>query len=400
MVLLIILAIAVSRIVWGPSGDSGDDAFLTRDSGGVEILESLEPVWGDGEGWRVAGDPLVRIGRVEGDPAYLFSDVLGAVRLDDGTMVVGDFGTQEVRIFGPDGEHLRTTGGRGEGPGEFSGMSAMGRGYGRTAWIFDFSLRRLTWLDASGEVERLTTLAAEPPMLQPVGPLPDGTFVFRQLWGATRVAEAEESGFRRDPVAYVRFDTAGALVDTLGLFPGREIVLEDEGGRGVMSSPLFGRTSSGAIWRGGVVVGSQVSFEVELYSPEGDLRRVVRIPGRDLRLTRAEVEAYIELRAEAAPPEERVRVRRDLEAMPVPRTRPAYGALEVDPESNLWVSAYAPYLEIPESWTVLDEGGRWLGAVPMPLGFYPWQFGDDWVLGVETDDLGVEYVALYPLLKE
>jgi hypothetical protein len=48
---------------------------------------------------------------------------------------------------------------------------------------------------------------------------------------------------------------------------------------------------------------------------------------------------------------------------------------------------------------VFDPDGRWLGEVEMPSRFYPWDFGEDWLLGVETDDLGVEYVVLYSLNK-
>lgn len=33
-------------------------------------------------------------------------------------------------------------------------------------------------------------------------------------------------------------------------------------------------------------------------------------------------------------------------------------------------------------------------------GLSPFAIGEDWVLGVETDDLDVEYVVLYPLLKD
>ena len=32
--------------------------------------------------------------------------------------------------------------------------------------------------------------------------------------------------------------------------------------------------------------------------------------------------------------------------------------------------------------------------------FFPYSIGGDWVLGVERDELDVEYVVLYPLLKD
>lgn len=387
--------------VWacGQGSRSHADAFVVRDSAGVTLVESREPAWSQEDGWSLGAEPRLRIGQIEGDPAHLFSEIVGVVGMDDGTILVGDFGSQEIRLFDGEGGHLKTVGRKGAGPGEFTGISAMGPGPNGLAWIYDFSLRRLTWLDSRGQVVRLTTLAPEPPMLQPVGPLPDGTFVFRELWAAAAVAEARDAGFRRDPIAYVRFDSAGVLVDTLGVFPGREVFLSQEEGRGVMGTPLFGRTSSGAIWRGGVAVGSQVTFEIELRGPEGGLRRMVRLPDRDLRLPPAEVEAYIDLRVGMAEEGERARVRREMEAMPVPDSHPAYGELRGDLLGNLWVSAFAPFPKIPGSWSVLDPEGRWLGEVSMPEGFYPRDFGPDWVLGTETDEMDVTYVVLYPLSR-
>lgn len=38
---------------------------VVRDSAGVRIVESADPVWGEGEGWRVAEGPVLRMG----DPA-------------------------------------------------------------------------------------------------------------------------------------------------------------------------------------------------------------------------------------------------------------------------------------------------------------------------------------------
>jgi hypothetical protein len=146
-------------------------------------------------------------------------------------------------------------------------------------------------------------------------------------------------------------------------------------------------------------VGSQDIFEIGEYGEDGGLVRVVRIPNRDLEVTEEDVEAYVQARLEAVPEEQRPRVQADLEASPVPATRPAYGGIRADPEGNLWVAAYAPYPTVPRSWSVFDPQGRWLGEVEMPSRFYPWDFGEGGLLGVETDDLGVEYVVLYSLNK-
>lgn len=372
---------------------------VVRDSAGVVVVESRQPAWGPGEGWRVGARPILRIGAVEGGPAHEFSGVTGAVRLAGGALVVADGGSQEVRFFGPDGSVRAVVGGAGEGPGEFSALAGLGRGPGERVWAWDFTLRRLTWFDASGRVVRVVSLGPEPPVLGAVGSLPDGSFVLKQLWGAQRIAEANRTGLRRDPVAYVRFDSAGTLVDTLGLFPGREVFLTEEDGRGVMTTPPFGRTSVGALWEGTLVVGDQTTFGLEQRTDDGILRRLLRITGRDVTLSAPDAEAYLEDRLEEASPESRPEVRRSFGAIPFPATRPAHGELLADASGHLWVAAWSPGPRPPTPWTVLGAGGTWLGDVEVPRGFRPWDVGGDWILGSEADELDVEHVVVYPLVK-
>ena len=386
-------------VLVGCGGNGKAPAFLVRDSSGIQIVESFRPAWEAGSGWVVGNAPALRLGVVDGDPALQFDGVTGLARLGDGTVVVADGGSQEIRFFESAGALKAIVGGPGEGPGEFTGLSGLGAGSGGEVWAYDFSLRRITWMNGSGDVEDFTSLGPMPPILNSVGPLADGTFVLRQLWGATQVSEATRTGLRRDQVAFVRFDGEGALLDTVGLFPGREVYLTDENGRGVMSTPPFARNSVGTIWQGGIVIGTQDSFELASYGPGGEVTRVVRIPDWDVTLGPGDLEEYVQTRLEEVPPEGRPGVRQELEAMPAPDNRPAFGGLLADEAGNLWVGEWSLYPAIPRRWTVLDPSGRWLGEMVMPGGFFPFAIGEDWLLGVETDDLDVQYVVIYPLLK-
>jgi hypothetical protein len=335
---------------------------------------------------------------VEGDVEELLSEVVGAVRLADGTVAVAD-AAQEVRFFGPGGGHVRTVGGPGEGPGEFTGLAALARHPGGGVWAWDFSLRRVTRISGDGEIDDVVTLDPEPPVLSPVGALPDGTFVFKQLWGAGATAAATRTGLRRDPVAVVRLDASGALLDTLDLVPGREVHIEEEDGRGVMITPPFGRNAVGTVRGDRVVVGSQETFEVRELAPDGAVLRVLRLPSRDVGLDPADARRLLDERVEAAPPERRATLRRSLGAIPFPESRPAHGGLLADREGNLWVSEWAPFPRVPGRWTVFGPDGRWLGEVEMPPGFQPTDIGDDWLVGVQRDEMDVEYVLVFPLVK-
>ena len=85
--------------------------------------------------------------------------------------------------------------------------------------------------------------------------------------------------------------------------------------------------------------------------------------------------------------------------MPIPETMPAYDDLAVDVEGNLWVSEFEPLSDGPQHWTVFDPDGRMLGEVALPQRLRVAEIGADYLLGISSDDLGVQHVRLYELIK-
>ncbi|HSG80741.1 MAG TPA: hypothetical protein VLC48_00715, partial [Gemmatimonadota bacterium] len=86
-------------------------------------------------------------------------------------------------------------------------------------------------------------------------------------------------------------------------------------------------------------------------------------------------------------------------SMPFPETLPAYGEYQVDAERNLWVKDFRRPGEEVTRWTVFDPEGAALGVVEMPARFEPYEIGSDFVLGRWRDELDIEHVRLYRLLK-
>ncbi len=85
--------------------------------------------------------------------------------------------------------------------------------------------------------------------------------------------------------------------------------------------------------------------------------------------------------------------------MPFPETMPAYADLLVDAEDNLWVEEYRrPGVEAAR-WQVFDPDGELLGAIETPRRFNVFEIGGDFVLGRWVDELDVEHVQLYKLIK-
>jgi len=370
----------------------------TRDSAGVVIVESRGPRWRPEEGWRIAAAPFLRIGSAAGSPEHQFHRVEGAIRLDDGRIVVADAGSGEIRFFDDAGGFLSSSGGLGDAPGEYRQITAMGVGPGDSLWIYDFGLRRFTVLTADGEPVRTVSVGGTLSSVGAVGRLTDGSFVVKESWGSHQHAEMRQ-GLVRDPVAVARLGWDGTGLDTIATVAGREVFLSSEDGRAVMSAPLFARGSSAAI-RGDVVfVGDQETLEVQLYRATGELQRVFRVPNVDLRLNSADVERLKQALLAAEREEDRAMMSAHLDEMAVPPTRPAYGTLMVDAPGNLWAGEYARYPAPPRTWTVFSATGELMGEVTVPERFKVLQIGADWIIGVGRDELDVEYVMLYALYK-
>jgi hypothetical protein len=371
-------------------------AASVRDSAGITIVESRRPASADTAGWSVGGAPTLALGEgPEGD----FHDVAGVIRLSDGTIAVGNGGSGEVRFFDGEGVLVGSVGGRGEGPGEFLLLQSLGIGPDDTVWIYDYQLQRVSLVTAPGTLIRTAALRPRLPSGVPVGTLPDGSLLMAQMWGSGDPAAPLVPGVTREAAAYVRYDDEGILVDTVGLFPGREVLLSLEDGRPVMGVVPFGRTASHAVLPEGFVVGDQEAYELGVFSADGVLERIVRWTGPSLDLEESAVDEWRALQVSSAPPDRRAEVRARLADVPVPDTRPAYRDLVVDEEGELWVGAYAHPSEGARRWDVFGSSGQWLASVRMPSGFTPRQVGSDWILGVARDALGVERVELRSLRR-
>ena len=148
--------------------------------------------------------PLARIGDAF-DPDQTLTRV-GAVAVSGGRVYVSQPVDAQVRVFAIDGEFLRVLGGRGEGPGEFQALGAVGP-YEGGIWATDLATERITYFAAddgylrSVRLRRYSTASPGPMMALQVQN--DGSLIATQ----------------NDPGATIlpllRFDAEGAFADTL-----------------------------------------------------------------------------------------------------------------------------------------------------------------------------------------
>jgi hypothetical protein len=325
------------------------------------------------------------------DDATPLTDVVGATRLTDGRIVVADAAVSTLYYFSAEGEPFGSFGRPGDGPSEFRVLQSIGRLAGDTVWAYDFSSNRFTFVSPEGGLAR--TVRLRPPVGPglAVGVLSSGDLVVGESWSPTAMAAATEPGLVRPDVAYLRYGPAGALVDTFATVPGRESWVSVEDGRPVMGMAPIGRSAVHALADERLVVGDETAYEVLVVGPEGP-PLVVRWSGPDPSVTPEVVRLWRDARTASAEPRERARFERALAEVEMPERLPTYQRILSSPDGGFWVGSYEPDAEGSREWQVFDATGRWLGTMTAPPRFRVLDVGDDRVLGVSIDELGVPTV--------
>ena len=370
----------------------GPPAVVVRDSAGIAIVESFRPVWGDSAGWLIDPEPLIDLAESgTGDP-HNFYGVRSMKRLSGGSLVVANRGSNEIRMFSADGAFVRSAGGNGEGPGEFSNLQQIVLA-GDSIIAQDIRSRVTLF---GPELEHIRTMR-----------LDDYVRGLRHLGGGTVVVQAvmhfpELYGLVRYPEALLLYDLEGTRGDSIGSTPGAESYVTEV----LSGTPLFIRQALVETHKGRIYTGASDHMQVEELDSRGDTVRILRIPDFPLSLTAEQVEAERQARLDIPLPQGVTSLPphlvEALENMPSPETRPAYRSMRVDPTGAIWLSPFLGFSEEggPEDWQVLDAAGAWLGSVEVPENFQVMDIGIDEILGVWTDELDVQHPQVRRLSRD
>jgi hypothetical protein len=192
--------------------------------------------------------------------------------------------------------------------------------------------------------------------------------------------------------------------DTLLTAPGADGVMKQHtwNGQDIVFNVLvpFGGRSYRSHADGRIAVGNGTAYNIAVRDLAGARYRIRR--GVDTRpVTGRDVDGWLEESLGGiTDPSTRANRRRLYEDVQAAGTHPAYVAFKLDKVGNLWVENYRPAGEGgPREWSIFGPAGQWLGDVELPKRLDVMEIGDGYLLGVYKDQLDVERIRLYRILK-
>ena len=384
--------VLVHAVACDTTGDmaEGGDLTTTFDtiSGVIYVANTGEP-----PAWQLV--PVASIGPTEiADEAGPdeFGGVSAVALGPGGEVFVGDALNREVRVFGLDGEHLRTFGRHGEGPGEFQSIYSLAW-VGDRLLVYDPGLGRIGEFAAEGEWlgQRRTEggWTGSPARLR-IYPVGDDEF-FRLTFNDDR--ESVWVGYRGGSESADTVPFLSAPSDLPGLVEG--IFCEAESSIGYFNAPFAAPFAQHPAAGGAMASSWGFFYRISVTAMgAGDTLRVIErtlppVPITDEEWAAGNAE-YDEFRerfpsADCNPP----RFSR-------PERKPFIHEIYLAPDGRLWVEAI--HAE-GHRFEFFDPDGRLLGSVPAPA--YNDRtvpvFHGDYIATIRQDELELDHVDLWRL---
>jgi hypothetical protein len=378
-------------------------------NGAVKVTNPPDGVWTSADpDWRLIPD--VVIGEADGDDAHVFGAISGLEVDESGRIYVLDRQANELRIFAPDGTHIRSVGRSGEGPGEFANANGLVWLTPDTLLVVDQRGNRYSVYSRDGDYIR-----SVPRHLGYFGWVFSGGYHAGRIYETSSVGLGDDrypallgtsiDGARSEAVPMARpEDQAGALMPGAGdtiMLPHPDAPLyesfsirTDRGGMVIgvpfTARPVYNLQPSGDVWHGH---GS--SPTVYRTTIAGDTLMEIMLATDAYAVTPAEVSEW-----ESTEAVERFRsMGGKLELERIPTQKPYFDDIMLDPEGHVWLGVPAGANETV--FAVIDETGRYLGRLRaegvLRESFVRPIVRNDRVYWIGRDELDVQRVYAYTI---
>lgn len=349
---------------------------------------------------------MVQIGAVEGPREHLLDGVVGAVRLSNRDIVLGEWTTGELRRYDPEGTLVWRAAGQGEGPGEHRVLMFVGLIPGDTVVTWDVRLNRVQLFDPEGGPVRAFRVVAPWSGAPPTGVI--GVSGRHPVLTFNAGGGEPEDGIVRWPaVRIATLSLEDGSVRVVMDVPGPEVRAAVDGALAQVMEYPFGKGPRYSVSAGRLAVVDTERLAVRSVSlDDGAVTAILRRDESVREVTEEDVDAYVEWMTDISvgaglhvPP--------GLAEQPMASTLPALKSIHLDAGGNLWVEPHSRHGSGIPPFQVYTPGGEWLGTVAVPSGLQQEnlglpvsvEIGDDYILGVWRDEIDVEYVRMYGLIK-
>lgn len=394
----LIAVCAVSLVACGDESTGQGDAIVVRDSAGIEIV-SNDLLRLDGS-CSIAATPTVSIGEEDGGEEYLLASVSGARRLSDGSIVLANARSWQLRWYDANGQYIRSAGRQGEGPGEFRQPYTLFRLDGDTLLAGD--IRPLRFLRFTPDGQWVRTVDVQPMMINSpnfLAVLGDG----RMLFGLRNLPESWAEGQMQDTWFTVTMHRPdGVMSDTvIARLPSSSSGVFVAGSNFTVG-PLFDSYAHVNAADDVIVLAHGSERELRIHSA-GDgfpLTRLIRWTGPNREVQQSDVDAERARIRKRYPPGMSQFMESELHPnRPIAKVFPAMNGIRMGTDGRIWIREYFQSGDSTRSWLAFDKDGRFDCRLTTPnFGQYH-EFGPDYVLVTHEDSLGVERVKLFELRR-
>lgn len=386
-------AVLSSAACGGPASATWAGTIDTLATGQLVVHNPATPLWDPESHWQLAEE--LRIGTVAEEGPDLFGQITSLTVDAAGRIYVLEGQAQEVRVFGPDGRHLRTIGRKGAGPGEFARALRIEIGPDGNLWAADPQNNRVSVFDTTGRYLRGHTMAGGFTIIPWPGrfdrqgryyypliePAEDGNGIDLALirYGAT-LAPADTLPTPEDPTDRQVFevrrgDNVAVAIASVPFTPGFRWLL----------------APTGTFW--GFLTGPYRMFEL---GQDGDtIRTITRdfdplpVTDDDMAEARENLEWFLQEGG-------------SVDWSRIPSHKPAIEYGFVDGDGYVWVWPVMPAGEEGTVLDVFDPVGRYLGRItpPVPIARRPAPVvRGDAMYAVTTSELDVPFVVRLRIQK-
>jgi hypothetical protein len=341
--------------------------------------------------------PYLSIGTDDGEDAYELHRVFDAALMPDGQVLVSNSGSHELRVFDSTGTYVRSLGRLGQGPMEFGEFSSQAL-YPRAGQMIvaDEGAMRVHALDASlafTETRRFTLYPETPrPFLR--GVAGNGEWLVQ--------AFANGGSIQGDPGQVIgsmyhlmRYDSLGALADTIIQLPSRPRVVNEH--QGNIHFPYLPLSSEPVFTLDGdrLVIVSGNAPALQIYSLAGAV--IAEYAWNRPRQRSVDIWDEFKRRSLATMKgEDSARYAGLYEKqLPLPGFAPMYVSVKGDGTGRLWLERFRMPDETRRTWDLIDTDGKWVGTVSTPPDVTVLRIERGVLVGRARDSLGVERVQLF-----